>query len=154
MPVECCKGDTVSSSPDNLHRGIGVLRIQSLWHLELISARSLQRDIRSVGERSTNWPTKQTRVTLSARGVKTKLKSNTEIEKEEVSLNRQQRNYKCSGWCCSFFFLKPTLVFSLFLPLTCKGSVNGDTSGEPSEGGQEENKETRKRGLCEEGGLK
>lgn len=53
-----------------------------------------------------------------------------------------------------FILLKPTLVFSLFLPLTYKGSVNGDTSGEPSEGGQEENKETRKRGLCEEGGLK
>lgn len=113
MPAECCKGDTVSSSPDNFHRGIGVLRIQSLWHLELISARSLQRDIRSVGERSTNWPTKQTRVTLSARGVKTKLKNNTEIEKEEVSLNRQQRNYKCSGWCCShlfFFFSSETNI--------------------------------------------
>lgn len=48
----------------------------------------------------------------------------------------------------SFFFfspLKPTLVFSLFLPLTYEGSVNGNTSGEQSKGGQEENKEKKGR---------
>lgn len=65
-------------------------------------------------------------------------------KKEEYGLrNWQLRNYTFEGFVLQSFFsplLKPTWVFSLFLPRTYEGSVNGNTSGERSKGGQEENK--------------
>ncbi len=166
MPVVCCwfalpsshpgkVSDKVSISSENLHRGITVFSWEVVAPGASLRVATLK-DITSMEEKHKLGTETYTFIPqCPTPGLKPEEKALEWYRKKKNKDSLRNMGWGIGSWetinCkagAAVFFsplLKPTLVFSLFLPLTYEGSVNGNTSGEQSKGGQEENKEKKEK---------